>query len=355
MLAVTATAVGFAYDAGSGLKELTAAYTVCYVAGCVLAVLAVRASGMFTAVIQPPLILFVTVPGAYFIFHGDTIAGIKDILINCGYPLIERFPLMFFTSATVLVIGAVRWYLSRTGRRGAAPDVDEDEPVRSKSTLAAEETTLLDAVEPAPRRRREPQAERRPRRTPAAAGAAAATDDPPRRPRRPAPSASRSRHARPPEPDLDRDVAEPPPPRPRRRPAPQSGPAPVESSAEPRKRVRAPREERPGSRDRESRRDLPPVDGRNGYERRPRRAERPDPYDAPERHERPERRRRPASHEPYDPYDPYEGRPGNGTNGTHHPVSRVRYRGDDEDARTEHRTRPRRPRPADADSWEYDV
>ena len=76
-----------------------------------------RQSGVFTAVIQPPLILFVAVPGAYFVFHGSTISGIKDILINCGYPLIERFPLMFFTSAIVLVIGMVRWYLGVVARR----------------------------------------------------------------------------------------------------------------------------------------------------------------------------------------------------------------------------------------------
>ena len=66
---------------------------------------------IFTAVIQPPLILFCAVPGAYLLFHGAKFTGIKDLLINCGYPLIERFPLMLFTSAGVLLIGLVRWYL----------------------------------------------------------------------------------------------------------------------------------------------------------------------------------------------------------------------------------------------------
>ena len=72
---------------------------------------AVRQTGIFIAVIQPPLILFVSVPGAYFLFHGGTMDGLKDLLINCGYPLIERFPLMFFTSAIVLFIGLIRWYM----------------------------------------------------------------------------------------------------------------------------------------------------------------------------------------------------------------------------------------------------
>ena len=81
--------------------------------------LAVRQSGIFTAVIQPPLILFVAVPTAYFLFHGGQLTGIKDTLINFGYPLIERFPLMFFTSAAVLLIGMARWYYGMSTRRAA--------------------------------------------------------------------------------------------------------------------------------------------------------------------------------------------------------------------------------------------
>src|SRR4029077_13031553 len=91
-----------------------------YALGCILAVLAVRQSGIFTAVIQPPLILFVAVPTAYFLFHGAQLTGIKDTLINFGYPLIERFPLMFFTSAAVLLIGMGRWYYGISSRRSAA-------------------------------------------------------------------------------------------------------------------------------------------------------------------------------------------------------------------------------------------
>src|SRR3984957_13256177 len=109
---MTGVAVGFAFDAGSG-KELTTVFSGLYVAGCVAAVLAVRQSGIFTAVIQPPLILFCTVPGSYWLFHGAKYTGIKDLLINCGYPLIERFPMMLFTSVGVLVLGLIRWYLDR--------------------------------------------------------------------------------------------------------------------------------------------------------------------------------------------------------------------------------------------------
>ncbi len=140
MLAAAAAALGFAYDAGSGNNELSVVFSICYVGGCVLAVLAVRQSGVFTAVIQPPLILFVIVPAAYFVFHGSSITGIKDILINCGYPLIERFPLMFFTSAAVLVIGLVRWYIALSARR-AAPKDGEPEAADGAASQAAETTT----------------------------------------------------------------------------------------------------------------------------------------------------------------------------------------------------------------------
>ena len=74
--------------------------------GCVAAVLAVRQSGHLhrghPAAADP---VRRGAHGAYFLFHAAKIAGIKDILINCGYPLIERFPLMFATSAVVLLIG----------------------------------------------------------------------------------------------------------------------------------------------------------------------------------------------------------------------------------------------------------
>lgn len=112
VVAVTGVAAGFAFDAGSG-KELTSVFSGLYVLGCLAAVLAVRQNGVFTAVIQPPLILFLAVPGAYFVFHGAKFTGVKDLVINCGYPLIERFPLMLFTSAGVLIIGVVRWLLGR--------------------------------------------------------------------------------------------------------------------------------------------------------------------------------------------------------------------------------------------------
>lgn len=385
-VAVTLTAIGVAIEAGSGNNALGGVFATCYVLGCLAAVLAVRQSGVFTAVIQPPLILFVAVPFAYFIFHGSEFTGIKDTLINYGYPLIERFPLMFFTSATVLVIGMVRWYLGVASRRGTAMDAETTDagadegaevpkPAAAKarrprgataqaaSVAAAATSTaaVADAVDDAPKRQR--RATRTPGtgspRTPGTAGAAAGTG-----------SRRSSRHSRAPETEIIDAV----PARPRKRNVP-----PVDAPGEPRRRPRTgePRERDPREREtgrprqprdarepREprERRPLPPTERRSPYEREPDRPQRRErPLDAYERAERPDRRERPERERPrrprsadYESYEPPASRSPGGS-GTHHPVSRVRYRGTDEgESRTEHRTRPRRPRHSAPDSWEYD-
>lgn len=338
--------IGFAYDAGSGVRELSGVFSVCYGLGCVLAVLAVRQAGLFTAVIQPPLILFVSVPAAYYLFHSGQIGGIKDLLINCGYPLIERFPLMFFTSAIVLAVGLGRWFVARS----APHDIDDEQveepekvkkPKRTRAQATVDATTVMDAVEETPRRRprqrpadTESEAPRRPRKSPRPSAAGAA---------------SRSRHARPPE----TEVGEPAP-RPRRRNSP-----PVDPEPRPRNR------NAPG---RESRRNLPPIDSPERRERRERpyradsgRYDRPEQYDGHERPDRGEqRRRRPSEYDAYEGFDAPDSRrsnggsAGNGTSANRHPVSRVRYRGQD-NGEPESRPRPRRPYAPDADSWEYDV
>ena len=146
LLAVTLTAVGFAFDAGSGDKELGMVFAASYALGCIFAVLAVRQSGIFTAVIQPPLILFVAVPSAYFLFHGAQLTGIKDTLINFGYPLIERFPLMFFTSAAVLLIGMARWYYGMSSRRGAAGSTAKDAKEKTSNSRVSSVTSKMSSL-----------------------------------------------------------------------------------------------------------------------------------------------------------------------------------------------------------------
>ena len=331
LIAITATAIGFAFDAGSGSKELGMVFGACYGIGCIGAVLAVRQAAVFTAVIQPPLILFGAVPLAYFLFTGGQASELRDIAINCGYPLIERFPLMFFTSAAVLLIGMFRWYHGMSTRRGVPRSTDEDEPRTSvTSALTAKMSSLLhrvtekdeEEVVEQPRRRR--ASESRPTRS---TRSTSARGERQRTTRRTTPS--RSRHVRPPETEIIEPVAE----RPRRTRSSRQEPP---SSAEPRQ-PREPREPRePRRRPRPPRQSgPPPSERRSGYDRAERRR-RFDDYDI----------------QPREPH----GRNGNGTgNGTHHPISLVRYRGEENDDRTEYRTRRRTPREREAESWEYDV
>jgi hypothetical protein len=225
-------------------------------------------------------------------------------LINCAYPLIERFPLMFFASAATLLIGMGRWYHGMSTRKAAPRSTSGD---TTKSSLASTVTSKLSSllsrdrdedddaeIDPPPRRRR----------TADSSSGKPAKRTPP----------SRSRHARPPKTEIIQPVADRP-----RRTRTSAGQQAEQPSAEPRRRPRTsstPRRSTP-----------PPAERRAGYERR----------------------RRP------DDYEPREPQATNG-NGTHHPVSRVRYRGTDgTDNDPEYRPRRRTPRDRDVEKWEYDI
>jgi hypothetical protein len=318
VIAVTATAAGFAFDLGSADKELTNVFSALYVAGCVAAVLVVRQSGLFTAVIQPPLILFCAVPGAYWLFHGARITGLKDLLINCGYPLIERFPLMLFTSAGVLLVGMIRWYLGMAVRStGAAPAESQTSTGRRVSAIIARLASIIGRkpAEAAHSRKAGRTATVRARHT-APGGRAKSAEPSSGRPAKRT-TATRSRRVRP----SVHDAPDPTPERTRRRGSSQNRDA---DPADPR-RNRVPRD--PDLRGR------PPREVRRDPHLRPNRATtrsgRFDPYDPIESYEPAQPRRRSSS---------------TGITATHHPISRVRYRGATPADDTQPRTEPQEPR-----------
>ncbi len=312
LIALAATLLGIAIEAGSGHQELGGIFAVLYALGCVAAVLAVRRSGLFTAVIQPPLLLFVGVPLAYYLIHESEFSGLKDILITCGYPLIERFPLMLFTSSAVLVIGLVRWYLVMSSPRRPQPAAAERPGV-----LAALSTKLSSAF----------------------AGNGSVDEEPGARPARPRHVADRAgnrtrqtqtrrtRGARPPAEEFAQ-LSDTPSRRRQsaRRPArgDQWAPESRRRSGEPRDPRRTPpppRRERPDYRDnglarptRGSR--FEPYDTGRGYQPHPQGGPRPNrnPYE-------------PSYGPPHEPYHEPRRRPTpTGGAGSHHPISRVRYR-----------------------------
>lgn len=274
LTAATATLTGFAIEAGSGHQELGAVFAVFYALGCIAAVLVVRKSGVFTAVVQPPLVLFVAVPVAYYFFHGSAFSGLKDVIISCGYPLIERFPLMLVTSAAVLLIGLIRWYAKTPAR----PDGDAPER-RSPSHLAG---LMAKIRQPQPPRERP----RHPRIRP---------EDAP-----PAPRAPRgARGAQGPQ--------GPQGPRGGRGAQPAPGPRPPREMRTPAAPLRDPRQRSDPRQRREPRPYREPRDHR-------------EPYYPPRPVRDHEQRRRPVP---------------DGAS-THHPVSQVRYRAPEGDRPREH-------------------
>lgn len=379
LIATGVTIVGYAIDAGSGHQELTHIFAGLYIAGCVTAVLAVQQAGVFTAVVQPPLILFCTVPGTYWLFHGGKISNLKELLINCGYPLIERFPLMLGTASGVLLIGLFRWYLGMSRRATGATTTGgtaaSTERASVFSSIAAKLTSLLAAVSDA-----ETKEALSPDSQPAhAAGSPLRTS----RTTHGSHSVSRTTrpHSRYTRPQWE-DTQEPPAERPRHqrrsRPAPARDFDAVEDAVEPPRRAR--RRPRPqddpdllAQQPRETRRD--PRTRRDPYERSAPRSSRFDPYEKPFEASRPSESAEPfhrykrygPAYEPYRPYDPYEPyqqpgrratppRPSN-ANPTHRPISQVRYRGQAsrDEPRTDRRSRSRAPYQPPAEPWEYGI
>jgi hypothetical protein len=138
LVAVVCTLVGFLVDAGGHHKDLSAVFAGCYIAGCVLTALVVRYRGLFTAMVTPPLLLFVAVPLAYqqLIGHGST--SKKDIILNLAIPLVNRFPLMALATVLTLAVGAARVLLQRRDSpRTGAPRPRKSTAPRSRAGAAA--------------------------------------------------------------------------------------------------------------------------------------------------------------------------------------------------------------------------
>ncbi len=370
LIAVTATAIGYGIDAGH--KELTHVFAGFYIAGCVAAVLAVRQDGVFTAIIQPPLILFCAVPGAYWLFHGGKIGHLKDLLINCGYPLIERFPLMLGTAGGVLLIGLLRWYFGMSQPTTKAVNTSDDTATATtadiKAFVSGIVAKLQSILRPDPgedEADETPPAEARRNRAPGSPSKA-------RRAARSSRSATRStrtrsRHDRQPVDDVQEPVERPRHPS-RRNPAATRD---YDTAEPPRRSRRRPRPEADpdlrGQPPREARRD--PRTRLSPYERPAPRSSRFDDYDRYDPPGAPDHFGRYDAYERYEHYEPpYESRrrrpAPNGADPTHHPISQVRYRGaaspDEPPAeprperrsrsRTQDRSQGRRP----AEFWEYD-
>jgi hypothetical protein len=213
-----------------------------YFIGAVIAVGAVQRRALFGPMVQPPLVLAVTVPGVVLLTGGSGAGGdTLSKLLDVGRPLINGFPTMAVVTGVTLLFGFFRIYRER----------DPDAPVKLKGKKAP----AKDGEPSAARPRTRPPGANRTGQTPLPAGGrrGAPTDrdldaPPPRRPRPPTDPGARPR----------RDPADPGA-RGTRKPPPE-GRRPRPPEADPRRRGE-PRGDTPPPR-RRPRADEPPPAGR---------------------------------------------------------------------------------------------
>ncbi|GAB3132995.1 hypothetical protein GCM10027289_22050 [Tsukamurella serpentis] len=118
--AVGAVAAGEFAGANAGMLAITV--------GAIVAVLAVRNRALFTAMVQPPLVIATAIP-VYRWFALPSPRSTSKILTDVLFPLISLFPWMFWITVIVLLIGGARMFLyhrltatARSAQRsGSAP------------------------------------------------------------------------------------------------------------------------------------------------------------------------------------------------------------------------------------------
>jgi len=107
------TAIGATVDL-LRIGSLGTVFTICFIAGCVLAVAWVRRSGLFGPMVQPPLLVAIAVPVVVLLAGTPAPgAGVAERLLVIGAPLVNAFPIMAWGTGAVLLLGVVRLVVQR--------------------------------------------------------------------------------------------------------------------------------------------------------------------------------------------------------------------------------------------------
>jgi hypothetical protein len=118
LCALTLAATGVFADM-ERLNRLGIVFQVFYFLGCLLAVAVVQRKGLFAPMVQPPLILAVTVPGVVLVASSPPKGGgVIAAALAVGNPLINGFPTMAITTAVTLAIGILRLIIQRQPKAG---------------------------------------------------------------------------------------------------------------------------------------------------------------------------------------------------------------------------------------------
>lgn len=132
--------------------SLSTIFEAAYVIGCVVGVCLVRRRNLFGPIVQPPLVLVITVPLVVLLAKSPS-GGLTAKALAVGTPLINSFPTMAIATGLTVVIGGIRL---ATQRRPI--DADEDGPVARPRTRPDDKDRRIGSRDrgPNPARRRTP-------------------------------------------------------------------------------------------------------------------------------------------------------------------------------------------------------
>lgn len=104
------------------LAESTLAWTfrILSVAGCVIAVLAVRRGSIFTSMVQPPLVIIVGVTFALLIS-----SNVQLSILSSATVYVATFPTMAVATGVALVLGAIRIFTQPLRKSSAQPSAPQ--------------------------------------------------------------------------------------------------------------------------------------------------------------------------------------------------------------------------------------
>ncbi|MDT7707447.1 MAG: hypothetical protein QOG20_3054 [Pseudonocardiales bacterium] len=152
-IAAVLTAAGVLFDLARA-GTLGVVFTICYVVGCVLAVVWVRRSGLFGPMVQPPLLLAVAVPVVVLVAGSQKPgAGVAERLLVIGAPLVNSFPTMAWVTGIVVAIGAFRLVVQRPLDGEPAPRVSKADAARARAAERAAVSRPAPARGPRPSER----------------------------------------------------------------------------------------------------------------------------------------------------------------------------------------------------------
>lgn len=112
LVALVPAAVGVLIDIERA-KQLGFVFQGLYFLGCVAAVCLVQRRAIFGPMVQPPLILAITLPAVILATAAPSSGGLTSKALVVGTPLINGFPTMAVTTGITLLIGLIRVFTQR--------------------------------------------------------------------------------------------------------------------------------------------------------------------------------------------------------------------------------------------------